>query len=135
MRIRIEPILNGEGGERNKPLFEGAPPKRSEMRARGVMARRWAPAMPLVLLVLSFLVSRSGCTMSRVPLARLRGGMGKRNLDTADELEEDGMSRATDDVIRARRLFKPKSGSAGEKPRGQGKQFFGMDEKDIPTSA
>ena len=104
------------------------------MRVRAVMAQRCSPAMTLVFLVLSVPVSRSGCTLSRVPLVRLRGGMGKRNLDTADEIEEEGMSRATDDVIRARRVFKAKSSSAGEKPRGQGKQFFGMDEKDIPAS-
>ncbi|KAJ1475675.1 hypothetical protein T484DRAFT_1827477, partial [Baffinella frigidus] len=59
--------------------------------------------------------------------------MGKRNLDTADELEEDGFSRATDDVLRSRRLFKAKSRSRPDEQRGQGKKMFGMDEKDIPA--
>lgn len=107
------------------------------MRARAGMVWRRAHAMALAL-VLSVLVSRAGCTFSNpvrawLPVARLRGGMGKRNLDTADELEEDGFSRATDDVLRSRRLFKAKSRSRPDEQRGQGKKMFGMDEKDIPA--
>jgi len=93
------------------------------MRAYYTDARRGARLLLLVLVAL-VQMSRSGRTLAagasaRFPVIRLRGGMGKRNLDAADEIHEDGQ-RASEEVLRSRRLFKSKSRrSDSDVPKGQ----------------